>query len=207
LSRPQLRQKTVIFSNHAVVTLRNKKLCLIFRIGDLRDDNFILGTQISAKILRRQTSAEGEVSQEMTSLKVSPDSSGESCIFFVWPLEIVHVIDKDSPLFDLTATDLPKEKFEIIVIMEGTIETSSMTFQARSSYLPKEILWGQRFESMVHYRKENNKYQVNFSAFNSTYEVETPTCSARDLELYFTQKQSQEKKFSLMMVSTAWTRV
>ena len=91
--------------------------------------NFIL--QISAKILRRQTSAEGEVSQEMTSLKVSPDSSGESCIFFVWPLEIVHVIDKESPLYDLAAADLAKEKFELIVIMEGTIETSSMTFQAR----------------------------------------------------------------------------
>ena len=46
LSRPQLRQKTVIFSTQAVVTLRNRKLCLIFRIGDLRDDNFILGTQV-----------------------------------------------------------------------------------------------------------------------------------------------------------------
>ena len=55
---------------------------------------------------------------------------------------------------------------------------------------------------MVLYRKDHNKFQVNFSAFNSTYEVETPTCSARDLELYFKQKQSQEnKKFSLMMVS------
>ena len=50
LSRPQLRQKTVIFSNHAVITLRNKKLCLIFRIGDLRDDNFILGTQVCISI-------------------------------------------------------------------------------------------------------------------------------------------------------------
>jgi len=201
LSRPQLRQKTVIFSSHAVITLRNKQLCLIFRIGDLRDDNFILGTQISAKILRRQTSAEGEVSQEMTDLKVSPDSSGESCIFFVWPLEIVHVIDKDSPLYDMAAADITKEKFEIIVIMEGTIETSSMTFQARSSYLPNEILWGHRFESMVLYRKDHNKFQVNFSAFNSTYEVETPTCSARDLDLYLNQKNSQDKKFSLMMVN------
>jgi len=203
LSRPQLRQKTVIFSSHAVITLRNKQLCLIFRIGDLRDDNFILGTQISAKILRRQTSAEGEVSQEMTDLKVSPDSSGESCIFFVWPLEIVHVIDKDSPLYDMAAADITKEKFEIIVIMEGTIETSSMTFQARSSYLPNEILWGHRFESMVLYRKDHNKFQVNFSAFNSTYEVETPTCSARDLDLYLNQKNSQDKKFSLMMGSFA----
>lgn len=67
----------------------------------------------------------------MTSLTVSPDSSDESCIFFVWPLEIVHVIDKESPLYDVDATNLAKEKFELIVIMEGTIETSSMTFQAR----------------------------------------------------------------------------
>ena len=50
------------------------------------------------------------------------------------PLEIVHVIDKDSPLYDLAAADITKEKFEIIVIMEGTIETSSMTFQARYSF-------------------------------------------------------------------------
>ena len=57
---------------------------------------------------------------------------------------------------------------------------------------------------MVLYRKDHNKFQVNFSAFNSTYEVETPTCSARDLELhYLNQKQVQEKKFSLMMVQLA----
>ena len=41
--------------------MRNRRLCLIIRIGDLRDDNFILGTQISAKIVRRRISVEGEV--------------------------------------------------------------------------------------------------------------------------------------------------
>ena len=45
LSRPRMRTKTVMFSQCAVINQRNKKLCLIFRIGDLRDDNFILGTQ------------------------------------------------------------------------------------------------------------------------------------------------------------------
>ena len=63
LSRPRNRSKTIIFSNQAVVTKRNDRLCLIIRIGDLRDDNFILGTQISAKLLRRRTSVEGEVYQ------------------------------------------------------------------------------------------------------------------------------------------------
>ena len=46
------------------------------------------------------------------------------CIFLL-------ILSKDSPLFDLNSTDLAKEKFELIVIMEGTIEASSMTFQAR----------------------------------------------------------------------------
>jgi hypothetical protein len=50
LSRPSNRSKTVIFSQNAVIYERNRKLCLVFRIGDLRDDNFILGTQVLSHI-------------------------------------------------------------------------------------------------------------------------------------------------------------
>merc|ERR1712013_629538 len=126
LSRPRNRSKTIIFSNQAVITMRNKKLCLIIRIGDLRDDNFILGTQISAK---------GEVYQEMHNLTISPETTNESCIFFVWPLDIVHVIDKDSPFYAMSATDLNNQRFELVLVMEGTNETSNMTFQARCELL------------------------------------------------------------------------
>ena len=38
---------------------------------------------------------------------------------------------QESPLYDLSPDQLCNEKFELVVIMEGTIETSSMTFQAR----------------------------------------------------------------------------
>ena len=131
LSRPRNRSKTIIFSNQAIITMRNKKLCLIIRIGDLRDDNFILGTQISAKILRRRISEEGEVYQEMDTISVHPDTTSESCIFFVWPLDIVHVIDSESPFYNMTADDLARERFELLLVLEGTNETSNMTFQAR----------------------------------------------------------------------------
>lgn len=184
LSRPRNRSKTIIFSNQAVVNQRNGKLCLIIRIGDLRDDNFILGTQISVKLLRRRISQEGEIFQEMKNLKISPDTTEESCIFFVWPLDIVHVIDEESPFYEISEADLAKERFELLVVMEGTNETSNMTFQARTSYLPQEIMWGHRFEQMLLYRRDHNKFQVNFSAFHSTYEVDTPLCSARNLEEY-----------------------
>ena len=87
--------------------------------------------QISVKLLRRRISQEGEVFQEMKNLKVSPNTTEESCIFFVWPLDIIHVIDEDSPFYDMSETDLAKERFELVVVMEGTNETSNMTFQER----------------------------------------------------------------------------
>jgi potassium inwardly-rectifying channel subfamily J len=60
----------------------------------------------------------------------------------------------------MSAADLSTANFELHVSMEGTIESTGLTFQARSSYLPNEILWGHRFESMMLYRHENKKYQV-----------------------------------------------
>ena len=133
-------------------------------------------------MLKRHISFEGEITQEMQALNISPDKSNESCIFFVWPLEIIHVIDRNSPFYDVTATELPKQKFELVAVLEGTNETSNAKFQARCSYLPHEILWGHRFESMMLYRRDQNRVQVNFSAFHSTFEVATPTISAKQLE-------------------------
>merc|ERR1719167_950827 len=199
LSRPRNRSKTIIFSNQAVITMRNKKLCLIIRIGDLRDDNFILGTQISAKLLRRRISLEGEVYQEMKNLTISPETTNESCIFFVWPLDIVHVIDENSPLYTMSEGDFATDSFEIILVMEGMNETSNMIFQARTSYLPSEILWGHRFEQMQLYRKDNNKFEINFSAFHSTYEVDTPLKSARDIELDDRRKELERRQLEIML--------
>jgi len=199
LSRPQYRCKTIIFSNQAVITLRNKKLSLIIRVGDLRDDNFILGTQISAKLLRRRISAEGEVYQEMHNLVINPETTSECCIFFVWPLDIVHVIDQNSPLYEMSEDDFTSDGFEIVIVMEGMNETSNMIFQARTSYLPTEILWGHRFEQMQLYRKDNNKFEINFSAFHSTYEVDTPLHSARQIDYQERQRELELQQMENML--------
>lgn len=70
--------------------------------------------------------------------------------------------------------------FSITIV--GVIESTGMTTQARSSYLPSEILWGHRFEHIITFRKETGEYEVNYSLFNNTYEVDTPLCSAADLD-------------------------
>lgn len=66
---------------------------------------------------------------------------------------------------------------------EGVVESTGMTTQARSSYLPTEIYWGHRFEHIVSFRKETGEYEVNYTLFNNTYEVDTPLCSAKQLDV------------------------
>lgn len=94
----------------------------------------------------------------------------------------MHKIDRHSPLYALSAQDMLRERFEIVVMLEGVVESTGMTTQARSSYLPTEILWGHRFEHIVTFRKETGEYEVNYTAFNNTYEVDTPLCSAKQLD-------------------------
>ena len=195
LSIPKNRAKTVVFSKNAVICERNKKLCMIFRIGDMRHDSFIVNASISVKIIRRRVSDEGEMYHEVNPIKIKPDSAEEPCVFMIWPITVLHVIDEDSPFYNCSATDLAHQRFELHAVLEGVTESTSMTFQARTSYLPREILWGHRFESMMIYRRDNNKYQVNFSAFHSTYEVDTPLCSSSDLDEYY-KGQQQHQNFT-----------
>lgn len=126
---------------------------------------------------------------------------------FIWPTTVVHKIDRHSPLYRLSAADMLKERFEVVCILgkcqhfsqvsfyiniiifyilfgiaEGVIESTGMTTQARTSYLPSEILWGHRFVNVVSFRKDTGEYEVDYTLFNNTYDVDTPLCSAKELD-------------------------
>lgn len=180
LSRPKKRTQTLLFSRNAVVSLRDGKLCLMFRVGDMRRSH-IIESHVQAQLIKKKMTAEGEILPHyLANVKVAFDNCDDN-IFFIWPCTLVHVIDEQSPFYHMSARDLLRENFEMVVILEGCIESTGMTTQARSSYLPSEILWGHRFEQLVNYRKETGEYEVDYSRFNNTYETETPLCSARQL--------------------------
>jgi potassium inwardly-rectifying channel subfamily J len=192
LAIPKQRSKTVVFSRNAVICTRDKKMCLMFRVGDMRHDSSLVGAELSVQLVQRKVTHEGEIYDDVTPVKVTPDSSEQSCIIIIWPITLVHVIDKDSPFFKMSAADLMTANFEIHVCLEGTIESTGLTFQARTSYVPNEILWGHRFESMMLYRHDNKKYQINFAAFDSTFEVDTPFCSSYELASRHQNKSEEE---------------
>ncbi|XP_012534324.1 G protein-activated inward rectifier potassium channel 3 isoform X2 [Monomorium pharaonis] len=181
LSRPKKRTQTLLFSRNAVICQRDGQPCLMFRVGDMRKSH-IIEAHVRAQMIKRKVTREGELLPFFqTELKVGGDGE-EDKIFFIWPTTIVHKIDRYSPLYKVSAGDMLRERFEIVVILEGVIESTGMTTQARSSYLPSEILWGHRFQPIITFRKETGEYEVDYTLFNNTYEVDTPLCSAADLD-------------------------
>lgn len=173
------RAETLIFSRHAVIAVRNGKLCFMFRVGDLRK-SMIISASVRIQVVKKTTTPEGEV-VPIHQQDIPVDNPIESNnIFLVAPLIICHVIDKRSPLYDISATDLVNQDLEVIVILEGVVETTGITTQARTSYIAEEIQWGHRFVSIV--TEEEGVYSVDYSKFGNTVKVAAPRCSARELD-------------------------
>ena len=77
-------------------------------------------------------------------------ATGADKLFLVTPMILKHEINEKSPFWNFSASDLMNEQFEIIVLLEGTVESTGQSSQARSSYLNTEILWGHRKSVEVH---------------------------------------------------------
>ncbi|XP_016111328.1 ATP-sensitive inward rectifier potassium channel 11-like [Sinocyclocheilus grahami] len=173
------RAETLIFSRNAVIAPRNGRPTFMFRVGDLRK-SMIISATIQLQVIRRTVTAEGEVIP-VCQLDIQVENPLRSNgIFLVSPLIISHTIDRGSPLYEISAQSLATEDLEIIVILEGVVETTGITMQARTSYTPEEILWGRRFVSIM--TEEDGRYSIDYSKFGNTVPVRMPTLSAKELD-------------------------
>jgi hypothetical protein len=131
-------------------------------------------------VSRRRTKENEIIPLHLLDMDVGYDC-GKDRLFFNWPIIIEHKIDNRSPLYQMNKETISKEKFEILIVLEGTIEPTGMITQAITSYLPEEIVWGSKFERMIHFDGEH--YTVDYSKFNRFYNDNcTPDCSAKQLE-------------------------
>lgn len=179
MSQPKKRAETLMFSEHAAISMRDGKLTLMFRVGNLRNSHMV-SAQIRCKLLKSRQTPEGEfLPLDQLELDVG-FSTGADQLFLVSPLTICHVIDTKSPFYELSQRSMQTEQFEIVVILEGIVETTGMTCQARTSYTEDEVLWGHRFFPVI--SLEEGFFKVDYSQFHATFEVPTPPYSVKEQE-------------------------
>ena len=184
--RPIKRAKTVVFSKKMLINKRGNKMCLMFRLTDLRD------SQIVESHVRLQLFSTFEENgktypyhQQDLDVKYdwNSDSDKQDQLFLLIPLTIVHVLDENSPFYDLTPDQLLTSKFELVAVLDGIVESTGMNTQAKTSYLPDEILWGYDFVNLMseeNFDSKTGKFWVNYERHDDMVSVELPRYSARD---------------------------
>ena len=88
LTRPKRRSQTLLFSRQAVVALRDRGLCLQFRVADLRKTHMV-DARLRAHLLHTRHTVEGErLDTHRSELKLTVDSA-RGKLFLIWPLTAV----------------------------------------------------------------------------------------------------------------------
>ena len=181
LSRSKKRAETLMFSKHALISKRDGRLCLLIRLGDMRKSNLI-DAHCRGILIKKRVTSEGEslplYQYDVTFGREDADNK----LFLVWPTTLEHVITEDSPFWGMSREDFLYDHYELLIVLEGTVESTGTTAQARTSYLPGEILWGRRFQRLVTFQKENGQYTIDYSQFHASAEMPIPACSARELQ-------------------------
>ncbi|XP_030382814.1 inward rectifier potassium channel irk-1 [Scaptodrosophila lebanonensis] len=169
-ARPARQMTKLKFSDKAVICYRDGKLCLLFRACDPREQQSIESKIRVYMIVDKQT-REGEVIKTHTELKLV--GNGEQLI--VWPEIICHIIDETSPLQCFSnAKQFNAAQFELYVSIVGTSPATAQMTEAKTSYVPREIFWGQRFVNIIHYDVAQERYFIDYDNFNTTISVDMP---------------------------------
>ncbi|CAJ0575203.1 unnamed protein product, partial [Mesorhabditis spiculigera] len=167
--RPKKRKQEIRFSKKAVigpVDEHDHRPALMIRLADIQQNLYLAESHVRMYMASSRINRRGD--RELIGVKdmnVGYDS-GWDRVLLLWPIIIRHIIDEESPLFGLSKETLRMTEFELIMTVEGIVEATGMTFQARTSFQPDEIIWGYKFSSMILVNEKTQKWEVHYGLFD-----------------------------------------
>jgi inward rectifier potassium channel len=167
ISRPTAR---VMFSQVALITTHNRQPTLMFRVANQRR-NQILEAQVRVTLVQNEITDEGSTMRRFYDLKLARSMTP----IFAFSWTVMHPIDADSLLLGSTTQSLLDNQTEIIIILTGLDDIFNQVVHARHAYLAQDIVWGHRFQDMLRFLPDGQRY-VDYGYFNKI--VPDPTSLA-----------------------------
>jgi inward rectifier potassium channel len=141
-ARPSAR---VIFSDKAVLALRNGTPHLMFRMGNARR-NMLVEAQLRVVLLIEDVSAEGHVLRSPVDLPLVRDRTA----LFSLSWTAMHKVDESSPLFGPDWRErLKAKKGEFFLSMLGLDETFASQIHARMRYSLDDVVENAHFKDVL----------------------------------------------------------
>jgi inward rectifier potassium channel len=152
-SRPT---SALLYSTNCLVAPYKEIKALMFRVANARKNQLI---EIEASvILAINTSVDGKVQRRFQNLELEIKRIN----FLSMSWTIVHPIDENSPLYNLTQQDYEDGNVEILILIKGIDDTYATTVYSRSSYTYKEIIWEAKFVPIIN-NNVNGKTEIDLS--------------------------------------------
>jgi inward rectifier potassium channel len=156
-SRPRA---CILFARYAVVRPIDDRPTLMLRAANARQ-NVISEARAKLRLMRRETTAEGFTLWRLHDLKLVRE---EHPIFLLgWNL--MHIIDESSPLFGETAQSLAARQASLMIMIEGSDETTTQMMQGRYSWSHEDIRWQHTFVDLLH-DDENGVTHLDYAKFD-----------------------------------------
>jgi len=157
-SRPTAR---VTFSDRAVINKDMGETHFLLRMINDRG-NRIVDAEASLYLMKDELLPDGTTMRRYFDLPLV--RARVPIMQLSWSL--LHLIDKNSPLFGETQESLHHKNAEIIVSIKGLDESLSSTIHTRFSYMAEEIHFGRSFEGILH-RTPDNTLEVHYDKIHN----------------------------------------
>jgi inward rectifier potassium channel len=158
-SRPRAR---FVFANNPVIARHEGRQTLMIRMANARHD-MISRANARLWIIRVERTKEGDELRRFYELKL--ERSDHPIFIFSWNL--FHVIDKESPLHGLTASDFTEGDALLMLNVGGVDDNSAQQLYARHLYYPRDILWQHRYKDIASVSPQGRLF-LDYTKFHDT---------------------------------------
>jgi len=161
-SRPSAK---LLFSNEAIIAPHKGRNALMFRMINRRS-NILMELEARVMIKLEELDEQGEWRRTFSRLKLETDYIH----FFPMNWTIVHVIDRESPLFNMSEEDMKAKKLEVLILIKAYDETFAQHIHARFSYTHQELKVGAKFERVFE-TEEDGEVRADIRKIHNYVEV------------------------------------
>jgi len=168
-ARISLPNSKLIFSDKLLINFDEGEPHLMCRVAHLRN-NIVVNAQISLQLVHPITNRSGQIEMVMEQLNLIKNNY--HIMTGAWTIK--HPLSKDSPICGKSSSQLRLENCSIIATITGVDGTTSEAINHVHSYSPEDIIWNQRFKSIIFKDPQSDGHIVDLTMINEIESAKRP---------------------------------
>ncbi|HTM65416.1 MAG TPA: ion channel [Flavipsychrobacter sp.] len=159
----------LLFSKNAIIAPHKGVTALMFRTATYKNNHL---TEVEAQLtIAFHVNEEGKKVTRFYPLNL--EISKVNSLALSWT--VVHLIDEESPLYQMSEEEMKQSDIEILVFMKGFDDHFSNIVQQRTSYTFEEIVYGAKFIPMFKRSEDQQATILELNRINEFEKVPLPT--------------------------------